>query len=431
MNTKTITIIATTLLAAISCIGIQEKDVATSPGGDCLLVDFPDVDTRVYVDGVRTLLHSEDMFSVFRQSSTNEQWIYIGEDGTTNGMLTQNEAGGSATEFTQTYSVYPWNKTASISNGIITTVLPEVQYFKENSFGRGSAVLAAVTNSNSLRFKYASGFVCLTLKGDADIQDITLTTQGGEPIAGAVNIDMNGDRPDLQAEGTPSVLLRNLDMSPMDVKGSENFIFSAAPGTYENGIAFSVRYTTGQVQKVIVSGPYTIKTGNISSPVETTCQALMTIEANFHTDGQSVINPFSTSITRDIIPGNTGSTSESGDIFLTSDTDQKYPFRFYIANKDSADNLRITRSGLNFGKTIGDYIKFPGVEGMKLTAVQLMSSTTCSVSINSQEEVTLPSLMPVVISITGAEEGQACKMEMRSTQAAKFYNITLYYDIAS
>ena len=68
---------------------------------------------------------------------------------------------------------------------------------------------------------------------------------------------------------------------------------------------------------------------------------------------------------------------------------------------------------------------------MKLTAVQLMSSTTCSVSINSQEEVTLPSLVPVVISITGAEEGQACKMEMRSTQAAKFYNITLYYDIAS
>lgn len=397
---------------------------------DCLWVDFDVAATRVYVDGVKTLLHSEDLFSVFHQSSVNEKWIYIGENGTTNGKLTLSENYERKTEFPHIYSVYPWSESASIAGSTISTTLPEVQYFNKNSYGRGAAVLAAATDINILRFRYASGFICLSLKGDAQIQSITLTSKGEEPMAGACKIDIIGEKPYLRATGSTSVLLRNLDFSPMRVSGTENFIFSVAPGTYSSGISFRIAYTNGQEQDVNVSSLVTVTAGIVSAPIESKCQSQMVLEANFRTDGLSGINPFSTTINKDIIPGSSGYTSESADIYLLTDIDKKYPFRFYIANKDGADNLRITKAGLNFGGTVGDYIKFPGVEGMTLTAVRLTSSTECHVSVNSQESSTIESSVPTTIYTKGIEPGQGCKMEMCSTNNAKFSNITLYYDTA-
>ena len=430
MNTKTITLISTILLAVSSCLKIQDKEAINPSGSDCLWVDFGSADTRVYVDGVKTLLHSEDIFTVFHQSSINEQWIYVGEDGTTDGKLSLNAKDERTVEFTPIYSVYPWAETASVSEGIISTVLPDIQYFKKGSFGRGAAVLAAATTTNTLHFKYASGFVRLSLKGNAAIKEITLRSKDNEPIAGACTINMNGDRPVLVATGSASILMRNLDFSPMNVEGAEDFIFSLAPGTYKDGMSFQITYTTGQVQNITYTDELTVTAGHISTPIEATCQDLLTIEANFRTDGQNAINPFSTDITRDLIPGVSGSTSESDDVFLISDSAHKYPFRFYIGKKDEASNLRITRSGLNFGGCIGDYIKFPGIDGMVLTSVRVMADKECIVSICSQENIAVAGLVPTTITVNGAKPGEACKMIMCTNQISRFYNITLYYDSA-
>lgn len=427
MSTRAITYLMIMLLAACSCTKNMHGDEAACTRENTLWVNFGEAETKVYVDGVTTLLHSDDIFSVFHQSSVNEQWIYVGKDGTTNGKLSLNGKVDRKSEFERIYAVYPWSADASINDGVVTTDLPQTQYFAQMSFGRGAAMLAAVTSSQTLHFRYASGFVRLSLKGNAKIKDIELRTRGGEKISGACTIDMNADSPALTATGASSILLRNLDFSPMTVVGEQDFIFSTAPGTYQEGIEFIITYTTGQIQTVKVTEPVTVKAGNISSPVESSCQQLFSLEANFFIDGQSSVNPFSTAINRDIVPGTTGSTSESADIFLSTDTDRKYPFRFYISNKDKAENLRITRSGLNFGGSVGDYIKFPGIEGMRLAAVRITAGS-CSISINGQDAVTIPSNVPVTINLENASGGQACKMEMCQAQYTRIHNIALYYD---
>lgn len=429
MNTRTIAYIITLLFAVCSCTKIVHEDVACQDE-NTLWVNLEGTGTKVYIDGVRTLLHTEDLFSVFHQSSVNEQWIYVGKDGTTDGKLSLNGKTERTPEFQKIYAVYPWEESASVSKGVITTILPDTQYFAKNSFGRRAAVLAAATETNTLHFNYASGFVRLSLDGNAQIKDIVLRTRGGEKIAGACTIDMKAGKPVMSAVGTSSVLMRNLDSTPMRVDGSEDFIFSAAPGIYNDGIEFCINYTTGQVQTVKVTEPFTVKAGNISTPVESSCQQLLCLEANFYTDGQSNVNPFSVSINRDIIPGNTGATSESADIFLSTDTDRKYPFRFYISNKDESDNLRITRSGLNFGGSIGDYIKFPGIAGMTLTAVRLTTSKACMVKIGSQDAVAVQSGVPVTINVSANAAGEAVKMELCEAQTLRLHNITLYYDFA-
>ena len=430
MNTKTIALITAVLLAVTSCLEFQDKNPSMTSDEDCLWVDLDMADTRVYVDGVKTLLNSEDLFSVFHQSNVNEKWIYFGEDGTTNGKLILSENYQRKTEFPHIYSVYPWSESASISGNTICTTLPEVQFFNKTSYGRGAAVLAAVTDINTLHFRYASGFICLSLKGNAQIQSITLSSNGEESLAGACKIEIMGGKPHLKATGSSSVIMRNLDFSPMTVDGSVDFIFSVAPATYQNGISFKITYTNGQEQHVNVTSPVTVCAGVVSAPIESTCQTQMMLEANFITDGQSAINPFATSISKDIIPDNSGYTSESADVFLLNDINKEYPFRFYITNKDNDDNLRITKSGLNFGGTVGDYIKFPGVEGMTLSAARLTSATQCLVSVNSQASTTVEASAPTTIHIKDIEPGQPCKMEMCSAAIAKFSNITLYYDNA-
>lgn len=430
MNTKTITLIATLLFAAVSCTKNMQGDGAACQDAGSLRVDFSGADTRVYVDGVKTLLHSEDIFSVFHRSSTNEQWIYTGEDGSTDGFLTPNGEFTRTEDMWEVVSVYPWCETAAISQGVVSTELPDVQYFAKGTYGRGAAVLAASTTSGTLHFRYASGFACLSLTGNADIEEIALRSRGGEKIAGKCSIDMSGGRPHLTASGSSEIVMRNLDHSAIAVEGEENFLFSMAPGKYSEGIEFCITYTTGQKQTVKATGPVTINPGEVSAPVAAPCQSLFTLEANFYTDGQSAVNPFSTTIGRDMVPGTTGATSESSDVFLSSDPQHKYPFRFYIGIKDSADNLRITKSGLNFGGKIGDYIRFPGIEGMVLTAVRIVMSKDSIAGIENQDNVNIPAGAPVTLSVSEPQDGKAYRLILHNDFTVRIHNITLYYDTA-
>ena len=414
------------LLAFSSCLSIQHEDVCAD--NNSLRITVEEAETRVYIDGDRTLLHSEDPFSVFYNSPVNEQWVYVGANGTTDGMLSHKGDINHEDEPESVYAVYPWCSSASLSEGVVSTVLAQTQFYAEESFGEGAAILAAASDSRVLHFRYATGFVKLTLTGEAQVSDIVLSSIAGEPIAGECTIDLNGNRPVLTAVGSSSVLLRNHDSSPMAVQAVKNFIFSVAPGVYNKGLTFTISYTTGQTQTLVVSEPFIVTAGGISTPVEAKCQPQFSLTANFFVDGQNAVNPFANTIDRGIIPGETGSTSESDDQFLITDSAKKYPFRFYIQDKSVSDHLRITKSGLNFGGMTGDYILLPGVEGKRLSSVLIVADIVAQVGVNAGESVALVASKPNLINVTGAEEGQACKMELRQDSRIRMQNITLYYD---
>ena len=427
MTHRAVTILTAAVLALSACMKPQHAEESLCTDNSTLMVNMGSADTKAYIDGDKTLLHSEDLFSVFFRSTLNEKWVYTGEDGTTSGYLTVCDAQNRTSGSDRITALYPWSETASISDGGITTTLPQEQFYAEGSFGRGAAVLAAQVSAvhETLNFRYASGFVRLRLTGKAEIKDIVLSSTGGEALCGACRIDMSTGSPILSATGSSSVLLRDIDFGYISLDGTEDFIFSVAPGTYQKGVRFDITYTTGQVQTVKTSESFTVTAGVLATPVEAIAQPLFTIEASFYTGGTEAASPFDVTLTRDLVPGVTGSTSESKDIALKSDTGKKDPFRFYISCKDKADNLRVTRSGLNFGGTAGDYILLPGIEGLKLVQVMVIGSN-CTVSINSEESVT-PSAL---IHVTGAESGKACKLELCSDTIARIHNLILYYDTA-
>lgn len=428
MNTKTITLVALMMAVVPSCT--KDPRFQENPDMDrsTLFMDFSPAQTRVYVDGARTLPQKGDAFSVFYRSSVNERWTYDGQDGTTDGRLSPDSEPAQSSGSGEIYAIYPWHAQATVSDGVISTEIPQTQYFTRNSFGRGAAVLSARSTSDTLHFHYATGFVCLSVSGKAKVQNIELHSTGGEKMSGAGSLDINGDIPVLNATEASSVLLRNLDFSPIVIDGTTDFIFSIAPGTYQDGVSFIITYTTGLTQTVNHTGPFTVTAGTISRAVQTVADNLLKIEANFFTDGQSIANPFSRDIDRSIIPGESGSTSESTDCFLTCDSSRKYPFRFYIQDKETADNLRITRSGLSFGGSKGDYILLPGVEDKKLKSVFILADTAGMISINSPQGIQLTPNAPTVVDVSSSQAGQACRLEVCENAKIRIRNITLYYD---
>lgn len=113
--------------------------------------------------------------------------------------------GGSAA----LYGLYPYDKDATISSGVITTSLPDSQEAKAGSFDDKLFIAVGKTSNNELGFhNVCSGFRFMLDR--SDIQTVTLLSNGGEPLAGkfSVGIDKDG-KPTVKsvAEGASEITL--------------------------------------------------------------------------------------------------------------------------------------------------------------------------------------------------------------------------------
>ena len=126
-------------------------------------------------DGSRTYLADDrssrwtakDLISLFDGSTLNLKYEFQGEKGATSGdfyMLSKPEGTGST--LATNYAVYPYSDNITITdNGTITTTLPAIQPYAQNSFGLGANTMVAVTqdaDDTFLTFKNVCG--CLMLQ---------------------------------------------------------------------------------------------------------------------------------------------------------------------------------------------------------------------------------------------------------------------------
>ena len=102
---------------------------------------------------------------------------------------------GSAAESGTYYAVYPYNEDASwASEGIITTVLPEIQPAVNATFGEEINLSAAVAKDGNLVFSNLCGLAALTVNSVPEgktLTSISIQGRSGEIIAGAASVNMN------------------------------------------------------------------------------------------------------------------------------------------------------------------------------------------------------------------------------------------------
>ena len=91
------------------------------------------------------------------------------------------------------YGLYPYDKDASISSGVITTALPAAQEATRDSFADRLFIAVGRSDSQDMGFyNVCSGVRFMLDRGD--IRTVTLLSNGGEPLAGrfSVSFDKSG-----------------------------------------------------------------------------------------------------------------------------------------------------------------------------------------------------------------------------------------------
>ena len=192
-----------TLLALISLFSCQKSEHA-------IIQDFDDSElfatienlnaTRTSMDENNNVLWSEDDQIVAFMKTTLPVKYQIMEPfvGSTTGGFNEivEESGNNLYTGVEIYHnvvLYPYstdvwcmkndnsNPTKSYK---LNVVLPQTQYYAENSFGNGSFPMAAVSSSRQFTFKNVCGGVKLQLKGVDKIKSIKLEGLAEELISG-------------------------------------------------------------------------------------------------------------------------------------------------------------------------------------------------------------------------------------------------------
>lgn len=130
------------------------------------------------------------------------------------------------------YALYPYNATATLAEGVISTTLPAEQAAVEGSFTTHLAVAKAV--DNKFAFKNVCGLVMVDLNADVSghITKIVFEGNNGEIVAGDIDVTV-ATAPTWTGTGATSVTLLPADGATSIAEG--RYFFAVLPQTFEKG----------------------------------------------------------------------------------------------------------------------------------------------------------------------------------------------------
>ena len=217
--------------------------------------------------GYNVIWTSGDQISVFANGN-NSQFtasnIRASESGLEGGVATFE---GMATAADVYYGVYPYNESATISETIVSTVLPTDQTAVAGSFAVGSNIsVAKAAEEDVLQFRNAGAIVGLTVNGEG-ISAIRLqSADGTAAMSGAVTVDVSGDTPVMAMASGAVNHVRIVAAQPSDdntdatgtLTSGETYYFVVAPGEYSGlqlvfeNAGLDATYTTSTAEVVTV-----------------------------------------------------------------------------------------------------------------------------------------------------------------------------------
>ena len=204
-------------------------------------------ETKVYLDdNVKIHWDANDMISIFNTDTANAPFVFAGSTGDRAGGFTEYEqvADGAPIDGEKIYAVYPFKTSTSInSQGVLTFEMPEIQSYREKSFGLGANTMVCISDDEALLFKNACGYLVLNLYGSGKVTSVSLKSNEGERIAGNASIAFVGDSPvvtmgdnagdEIILECTEPITLRD-SSSPVE------FWFVVPPVTFSKGFSICI-----------------------------------------------------------------------------------------------------------------------------------------------------------------------------------------------
>ena len=169
------------LLLSVGCSKEREPEVIV----ETLQISGAQQVKAHLIDGINAVWDAGDQVSVFFNGGENECWNYTGPDGASQGTISHE---GTAYRVGSGYftAVYPYSAGASMSEDVLTTSIPEIQPYKNASYGY--ALMVSYTEDASLQFNYACAFLRLSLSGVGAVKSVSVKGNNDELLAGNVNV---------------------------------------------------------------------------------------------------------------------------------------------------------------------------------------------------------------------------------------------------
>lgn len=268
------------LFMIFSCQPLEQVSESTSEDVELFASMELIGDTKTVMDDNNNVLWSEnDQLVAFMRTSLGlrykikEQYI-----GTTTGGFSRvpdPEAGDdlvSGQELDHNVVLYPYASTtlcmkndsqSPAASYNVNVVLPQTQYYAENSFGNGTFPMIAVSSNNELTFRNICGGLKLQFKGTGKIKSILLEGLGEEPISGKAIVVgyVDGTAPTIAMESTASksVMLDCGDGVQLNEEIPSTFIIAVPPTEFPEGMKITITDADGNSKALTNSSSNTIK----------------------------------------------------------------------------------------------------------------------------------------------------------------------------
>ena len=149
----------------------------------------------------------------------------------------------------------------------VNIVLPQTQYYAENSFGNGAFPMMAVSSNNELTFRNICGGLKLQFKGTGIIQSIQLEGLGGESISGNATVVgyVDGSAPAISMDATACKTI-TLDCGEgvhLDEETPTTFIIAVPPVTFPSGMKITVVDVDGNSKTFTNTSSNTVKRSSL------------------------------------------------------------------------------------------------------------------------------------------------------------------------
>lgn len=236
------------------------------PSGD--FVAMFDEATRTELDGSSVVWHENDQLTIFTNTSHNRQYKIktLTEDGRTATFGYVGYTGSDNTMIETNYAVYPYNADATLSNGVVTTVLEASQSYNTTNGGLCYALMSAASEDNNFAFVNSGALmrfkVSNILPDEFTLNSIHLTS-ANHKLAGEVTINLNGDKMAVVTEnGVNSITLADINCK---VTAEVQEFYVALPATTfdENDLVVVFEFAEGNKEFTLPA--FELKQGKIKT----------------------------------------------------------------------------------------------------------------------------------------------------------------------
>ena len=175
-----------------SCVTDETWNVAVDFVPETLTVSFEDIDSRIQLQGRKTVWTSGDLVSVFYRSNANQKWSFQGKTGERTAQLRRVEMGAATEAMSDVIVIYPYSEKYQINTNTyeVGAYLPAMQSYLADSYGIDGNIMVSQSEYNQFALKSVCGWLKLQLTGNGEkIRTISIKGNNGEQVAGQIYVN--------------------------------------------------------------------------------------------------------------------------------------------------------------------------------------------------------------------------------------------------